>query len=232
MMESIFKKSNWMALITAGILFSLLVASTVFADYSGHVASFKIEKNAIMFVHKMKTKGLIAYYQKEDVPGKGEFYRSYIGGYKSLPLAQKALAKLKKDGEIVFFKIQETAEKNVEIVEKKTEPLAQTNNSDQKPENKTEITAQKNESSLESENKTEVTSQKSKTVQKPESETLSSINTPSYYAGIKGVVLKNGKVIKGQIISIDDNDVLKIRTEKGKILSYSFTKDVKKYITE
>ena len=73
MMESIFKKSSWMALITAGILFSLLVASNVFADYSGHVASFKSEKNAIMFVHKMKAKGLIAYYQKEDVPGKVNF---------------------------------------------------------------------------------------------------------------------------------------------------------------
>ena len=232
MMESIFKKSNWMALITAGILFSLFVASTVFADYSGHVASFKIEKNAIMFVHKMKAKGLIAYYQKEDVPGKGEFYRSYIGGYKSLPLAQKALAKLKKDGEIDFFKIQETAEKNVEIVEKKTEPLAQTNNLDQKPENKTEITAQKNESALEPENKTETVEQKNNTVQKLESKTSPSINTQSYYAGIKGIVLKNGKVIKGQIISIDDNDVLKIRTKKGKILSYSFTKEVKEYITE
>ena len=142
------------------------------------------------------------------------------------------MAKLKKDGEIDFFKIQETAEKNGEIAEKETEPLAQTNNLDQKPDNKTEITAQKNESAKEPEKKTEVTPQKNKTAQKPESETLPSTNTRSYYDGIKGIVLKNGKVIKGQIISIDDNDMLKIRTNKGKILSYSFTKEVKEYLTE
>ena len=56
--------------------------------------------------------------------------------------------------------------------------------------------------------------------------------SPNYYEGIKGIVLKNGKVIEGQIISIDDNDVLKIRTKEGKILSYSFIKEVKEYITE
>jgi len=43
--------------------------------------------------------------------------------------------------------------------------------------------------------------------------------------------LKNGDVIKGQIISID-TDVLKIRTKEEKILSYSFMNEVKKYITE
>jgi hypothetical protein len=55
--------------------------------------------------------------------------------------------------------------------------------------------------------------------------------SPNYYEGIKGIVLKNGKVIEGQIISIDDNDVLKIRTKDGKIFSYPFMK-VEKYITE
>jgi len=54
--------------------------------------------------------------------------------------------------------------------------------------------------------------------------------SPNYYEGIKGIVLKNGKVIEGQIISIDDNDVLKIRTKEGKILSYFFIKEVKEYI--
>jgi len=43
--------------------------------------------------------------------------------------------------------------------------------------------------------------------------------------------LKNSDVIKGQIISIDNN-MLKIRTKEEKILSYSFMNEVKKYITE
>jgi hypothetical protein len=55
--------------------------------------------------------------------------------------------------------------------------------------------------------------------------------SPHYYEGIKGIVLKNGEIIEGQIISIDDNDVLKIRTKDGKIFSYPFMK-VEKYITE
>jgi hypothetical protein len=193
-MNSIFKKSNWMVLLPAGILFSLLVASPLFADYSGHVASFKSEDNAVIFVNKMKAKGLVAFYQKEDVPGKGELYRSYIGKYKTLPLARKALSKLKKAGEIDFFQIQKTAGKNGEIMTKEME-----------------IGAQKNEPS-----------------QKQKNKTATSIDTRHYYEEIKGIVLKNGKVIEGQIISVYD-DVLKIRTKDGKILSYSFMK-VKEYI--
>jgi cell division septation protein DedD len=177
---------------------AVVVASPFFAAYSGHVASFKSEDNAVIFVNKMKAKGLIAFYQKENVPGKGGFYRVYIGRYKTSPLARKALTKLKKAGEIDFFQIQKTAGKNGEIVRKKME-----------------IGAQKN-----------------KPAQKPENKTAPSIDTHRYYEGIKGIVLRNGKVIKGHIISIDDNDVLKIRTKEGKILSYSFMKQVKEYITE
>jgi hypothetical protein len=282
MMNNIFKKSNWMVLLPAGILFALLAASPVFADYSGHVASFKSEKNAVAFIHKMKAKGLVAYYQKEDVPGKGEFYRTYIGGYKTLPLAQKALTKLKKSGDIDFFKIFKMAEKSGEVETKKTsavaqksepaqkpeskiEPVAQKNEPAQKPESTTEIAAQKNALVQKPENKIESAEQKSEPIQKPESKaetvapksepvqkpesktklaekksepvqksekkTAPSINTRHYYDGIKGIVLKNGKIIKGQIISVDDNDVLKIRIRSGRILSYSFTKDVKEYIT-
>ena len=299
-MKCIFEKSNWMISLMTGVLFALLAASPAFADYSGRVASFKSEKNAVIFVHKMKAKGLVAYYQKEDVPGKGEFFRTYIGGYKTLPLAQKALTKLKKSGVIESFEIQRTAEKSGEIAankpgitqqksepaqkpenkieaaaqtneptqksENKTELSVQTNEPAQKPEGKTEAAAQTNEPTQKSENKTEVSSQTNKpaqkpeskaeaaaqanepnqkpekkmeltaqkngSVQKPENKTTPPIDTRHYYDGVKGIVLKNGRIIKGRIISIDDNDVLKIRTRGGRILSYSFTGDVKEYITE
>jgi len=177
---------------------AVVAASPLFAAYSGHVASFKSKDNAVIFVNKMKAKGLVAFYQKEYVPGKGELYRSYIGRYKTSPLARKALTKLKKAGEIDYFQIQKTAGKKGEIVTKKMELGAQ----------------------------------KKEPAQKPKNKTAPSIDTQHYYKGIKGIVLKNGKVIKGQIISIDDNDVLKIRTKEEKILSYSFMKEVKEYITE
>lgn len=283
MMKRIFEKSTWMVSLMTGVLFALLAASPVFADYSGRVASFKSEKNAVIFVHKMKAKGLAAYYQKEDVPGKGEFFRTYIGGYKTLPLAQKALTKLKKSGDIESFEIQRTAEKSGEIAtnkseitqqksepaqkpekkieaaaqtneptqksenktevsaqtnepvqkpESKAEAAAQTNEPNQKPEKKIELTAQKTEPDQKPEKKMELAAQKNESVQKPENKTTPSIDTRHYYDGVKGIVLKNGRIIKGRIISIDDNDVLKIRTRGGRILSYSFTGDVKEYITE
>jgi len=283
MMKRIFEKSTWMVSLMTGVLFALLAASPVFADYSGRVASFKSEKNAVIFVHKMKAKGLAAYYQKEDVPGKGEFFRTYIGGYKTLPLAQKALTKLKKSGDIESFEIQRTAEKNGEIAankpeitqqksepaqkpdkkieaaaqtseptqksenktevsaqtnepvqkpESKAEAAAQTNEPNQKPEKKIELTAQKTEPDQKPEKKMELAAKNNESVQKPENKTTPSIDTRHYYDGVKGIVLKNGRIIKGRIISIDDNDVLKIRTRGGRILSYSFTGDVKEYITE
>jgi hypothetical protein len=245
MRYSIFKKSNWMVLLTAGIVFAVLAATPVFADYTGHVASFKSEENAAKFVDSLKAKGLAAYYLKEDVPGKGEFYRTYIGGYKTLPLAQKALAKLKKAGEIDFFKIQKTTGNSAGIAAKKTETAAQKTEPTQKPESKLQIAEQKNKPVQKPDNKTgiavqnnepekkiEVATQKADPAQKPEKKIAPPIDTRHYYSGIKGIVLKNGKIIRGQIISIDDNDMLKIRTKRGKILSYSFTREVKEYITE
>jgi hypothetical protein len=144
----------------------------------------------------MKAKGLVAFYQKEDVSGEGAFYRSYIGRYKTLLLARKALTKLKKAGEINFFQIKKTAGNNGKVV---TEEM--------------EIGTQKNEPT-----------------QKQKNKTASSIDTRNYYKGINGIVLKNGKAVKGKIISVYD-DVIKIRTKRGKILSYSFMK-VKEYTTE
>jgi len=82
------------------------------------------------------------------------------------------------------------------------------------------------------ERKLEEPTTKVDTLQESEKIATPSVTSGNYYAGIKGIVLKNGKVIKGQIISIDENDVLKIRTKSGKILSYSFVKDVKEYLIE
>ena len=58
-----------------------------------------------------------------------------------------------------------------------------------------------------------------------------SVEADQPHKGIKGIVLMNGNVIEGQIISIDAETV-KIRTKDGKILSYSFTKEVKTFIKD
>lgn len=54
-------------------------------------------------------------------------------------------------------------------------------------------------------------------------------NAQRYYGGVKAIVLTNGDVVEGEIISVD-HDVLRIRTKKGQISSYSFMNDVKQYI--
>ena len=293
MMNNISNQSRWMVSLSAGVVFFLLAASPVLAAYSGRVASFKSEDNAIAFVDKMKAKGITAYYEKQDIPGKGTFYRSYVGSYKTPSLAKKALAKLKASGEIDDFYVEKMPEKKIEAAKKKTESLEkketalkQENKAEaaaakaepvQKSEDKTGIAAQKNEPAQKAESKVEaspqtsepvqkadnnagITAQQSEPVQKPENKIESaaqketgaeqkteitarkneparikenkkepSIDTSHYYDGIKGIVLKNGKVVRGRIISVDD-DVLKIRTRGRKILTYSFTKDVKEYI--
>lgn len=52
-----------------------------------------------------------------------------------------------------------------------------------------------------------------------------------HYKSIKGIELMNGNVIEGQIISMNPETV-KIRTKDGKILSYSFMKEIYKFIKE
>ena len=49
------------------------------------------------------------------------------------------------------------------------------------------------------------------------------------HKGIKGIELMNGNVIEGQIISMNP-EIVKIRTKEGKVLSYSFMKEVRSFI--
>ena len=58
-----------------------------------------------------------------------------------------------------------------------------------------------------------------------------SVNADQQYNTIKGIVLINGNVIEGQIISMNP-DIVKIRTKDGKVLSYDFKYEVQKFITE
>ncbi len=51
------------------------------------------------------------------------------------------------------------------------------------------------------------------------------------YEKIKGIELMNGKVIEGQIISMNSS-IIRIRIGDGRILSFSFEKDVKRFIKD
>ncbi len=51
-----------------------------------------------------------------------------------------------------------------------------------------------------------------------------------YIQGLKGIVLMNGDVIEGKIISV--GSIVKIRTKDGKVSSYSYTDEVLNFIQE
>ena len=54
------------------------------------------------------------------------------------------------------------------------------------------------------------------------------VDNSRLYSNIKGIYLKNGQYVEGQVLNIE-NEILKIRTIDNKILSYHFIKDIKKF---
>ena len=47
--------------------------------YSIHLASFKDLQNANRYVNKLKTTGKVVFWNRTSIPGKGDFYRVYLG---------------------------------------------------------------------------------------------------------------------------------------------------------
>ena len=92
--------------------------------YSIHFASFEYLRNANAQVNALKKKGKIVFWKRTSVPGKGEYYRVYLGRYKNRAEAVEFWEKLKKDGAVSYYGIHEFREK-VEP-KKKEEHLAAT----------------------------------------------------------------------------------------------------------
>jgi hypothetical protein len=81
-------------------------------------------------------------------------------------------------------------------------------------------------------NSTRLRKDKVKVPKKDISVTNRPVDSEQHYQaieGLKGIELQDGNVIEGQIISFK-GDTVKIRTKDGKILTYSFMKEVKTFI--
>ena len=81
-------------------------------------------------------------------------------------------------------------------------------------------------------NSTRLRKDKVKVPKKDISVTNRPVDSERHYkviGGLRGVELKDGSVIEGQVISFS-GDIVKIRTKDGKILTYSFMKEVKMFI--
>ena len=55
------------------------------------------------------------------------------------------------------------------------------------------------------------------------------VDVEQKYKNIEGVVLYNGEVIRGEIIEMN-TDIIKIRAKNGRVMSYSFIKEVESLI--
>jgi hypothetical protein len=76
-----------------------------------------------------------------------------------------------------------------------------------------------------------ITRSPEKQSQTPMGNVKPSVDADQRYRRIKGIVLMDGNVIEGQIISMN-TDIVKIRAKEGNILSYDFKKEVQRFITE
>jgi hypothetical protein len=75
--------------------------------YSIHLASFKKLKNANNFVNAMTNKGKLLFWKKTDVPGKGVYYRVFLGKYETRDQAVEFWNKLNEEGSVEYFGIYE-----------------------------------------------------------------------------------------------------------------------------
>jgi hypothetical protein len=78
--------------------------------YTIHLASFKELQNANDFVNAMTHKGKTIFWKKADVPGKGEYYRVYMGKYKNRDEAVEFWKILKEEGAVSYFGVHEFKE--------------------------------------------------------------------------------------------------------------------------
>ncbi len=83
--------------------------------YSIHLASFSNFTNANAYVNKLQKKGDIVFWREVDVPGKGLFYRIYLGRYRDKEEAVKFWEELKKNGSVSY--------RGIHRFEEKVEPL-------------------------------------------------------------------------------------------------------------
>ncbi|MBN1626886.1 MAG: DUF1566 domain-containing protein [Deltaproteobacteria bacterium] len=111
------------------ILFLILIwvetgECTELGYYSIHLASFKELRNANNFVNSLANKGKILFWKKTDVPGKGEYYRVYLGKYQDRDSAVEFWKKLKEEGGVNYFGIHKFREAALPAEIEKLPPVA------------------------------------------------------------------------------------------------------------
>lgn len=95
-----------LALLTTGTL----VEGADQRYYSIHLASFKYLQNANRQVNALQQKGKLVFWKEVDIPGKGIFYRVFLGRYATREEAVRFWEKLNREGAVSYFGVYEFKE--------------------------------------------------------------------------------------------------------------------------
>ncbi len=94
--------------------FLFLFAAKAYCDtedyYSIHVASFKELKRANNFVNELSNKGKVVFWKEADIPGKGKYFRVYLGKYKDREKAVEFWRELDSQGIVSYFGVHRFSE--------------------------------------------------------------------------------------------------------------------------
>lgn len=108
--SKIFKNAIF-ALVSAALIFAAAADGAQQYFYSVHYSSFKNLENANRQVNSLQEKGKMVFWKKTDVPGKGLYYRVYLGRYDKRDDAVAFWEKLNKIGAVGYFGIHRFNEK-------------------------------------------------------------------------------------------------------------------------
>lgn len=101
---------RWLAALAAVFLWDGQAFGAERVYYSIHFASFKNLENANRQVNSLKEKGKMVFWNETDVPGKGMFYRVYLGRYNKREDAVAFWEKLNRLGAVSYFGVHRFTE--------------------------------------------------------------------------------------------------------------------------
>lgn len=128
----VFPSSRNMRLgnILAAVLLALFAAQSRVAYsqettfYSIHVASFKDLESAGRYVHDIGSKEKVVFWKEADVPGKGIYFRVYIGRFENREKAVAVWNEMNDAGQVSYFGVHRFTEPLIQPMVQDTLPPA------------------------------------------------------------------------------------------------------------
>ena len=115
-------KVTWISMFRLGVFTALMMLITGRPAesagqryYSIHLASFQYLQNANRQINSLQEKGKLVFWKEVDIPGKGIFYRVFLGKYTTREEAVAFWEKLKQEGAVSYFGVYEFKESDASL---------------------------------------------------------------------------------------------------------------------